>query len=149
MGKPGGRKKKNAGVGVDFKKVKRKVRSRSAGCGCCACAKLLACPLPRPLPCPSPPALFAAPAAHPPLLLAPRRCRQVGKKLPRAQNQTDTSFKSRAISLVSPAGFGLPVAGLPVAGTCSALPRLASHLRMAAPGGCRCHLACALSAPAT
>ncbi|PRW33261.1 Testis-expressed sequence 10 [Chlorella sorokiniana] len=47
MGKPGGRKKKNAGVGVDFKKVKHKV----------------------------------------------------GKKLPRAQNQTDTNFKSRTISL--------------------------------------------------
>lgn len=47
MGKPGGRKKKNAGVGVDFRRVKSKV----------------------------------------------------GKKLPRAQNQTDTSFKSRSINL--------------------------------------------------
>ncbi|KAL4439859.1 hypothetical protein ABPG75_002860 [Micractinium tetrahymenae] len=47
MGKPGRTKKKNTGVGVDFKKVKHKV----------------------------------------------------GKKLPRAQNQTDTNFKSRTISL--------------------------------------------------
>jgi pre-rRNA-processing protein IPI1 len=45
-GRPGGRKK-NAGVGVDFKRAKHRV----------------------------------------------------GKKLPRAQNQTDTSFKSRTISL--------------------------------------------------
>ena len=47
-------------------------------------------------PCP------ASPAAH----LLSSCCSfplfQVGKKLPRAQNQTDTSFKSRTISLVSP-----------------------------------------------
>lgn len=42
MGKPGGRKKKNAGVGVDFKKVKHKVRRYAGSYVCLAADAVLA-----------------------------------------------------------------------------------------------------------
>lgn len=100
MGKPGGRKKKNAGVGVDFKKVKHKVRLRCRLAKVWLPTRLRVCVERR---CPARPL--------PSLACLPPTCRhhsfsllQVGKKLPRAQNQTDTSFKSRTISLVRPQG---------------------------------------------